>query len=398
MRRAWLGGALLILLLALAACDTSPVVVVATPVPLDASFTTYHHPSGVFRLRLPPDWSVRDISQGNTVRVEFSPPNNTGLPMSVYVINTGTPLDATTFLDAINRYQAAINGNASVYTEVSRNAMGDGSWRLVGVRQTPLGPRQLNTFLQADKAFLSAIEIDITGAADALLQTFRAIINTYRVDPTVVIGTNPISAPEGGAASAAGMLAFSGINTWASPQGVFIINGQITNQSGGPLEGIRVTAILYDAQNNALVEQSNVIGIEVLEDKAVAAFSVRFQNGRPSQAVRYELQAAARNAAYAIKTHLGNDSFLLGNDKAVYNAGGFLTVGGDVVNKTKGPAHFIKATVILYDDQQRVVGTDSAFLSKPDLLPGEAGHFEVTFYEVAGNAVRYVISIEGKTE
>jgi hypothetical protein len=382
-----------------AACDTSPVVVVATPVPLDARFRTYRHPSGVFKLRLPSDWSVRDLSHGDTIRVEFSPPGNAGLPMTVYVVNTGTVLDAASLLDAINRYQAALNGDSSVYHEVSRNAQGDGSWRLAGVRQTPIGPRLLNTFLQADKAFLSAIEVDLTDANDAMQQTLRAIINTYRVDPTVVIGASQIQAPEGtGGNVSSGVLAFGGLYTWTNPQGAFIVNGEVTNQSGGPLEGIRITAILYDAQNNALVEQANVIPLEVLDDRAKAPFSIHFRNGKPSQAVRYELQAAARNAEYAISTHLGDDSFIRGNDKAQYNANGYLTVGGDVVNKTQGPARYIKATVTLYNEQQQVVATDNAFLSKPELLPGETSHFEVTFYEVGGNAARYVITIEGKTQ
>jgi hypothetical protein len=385
--------------LAAAACATSPVVVVATPVPLDAQFRTYRHPSGVFKLRLPADWSVRDLSHGDTIRVEFSPPGNAGLPVTVYVVNTGTVLDAASLLDAINRYQAALNGDSSVYHEVSRNAQGDGSWRLAGVRQTPIGPRLLNTFLQADKSFLSAIEVDLTDANDAMQQTLRAIINTYRVDPTVVIGASQIQAPEGVSANtSSGVLAFGGLYTWTNPQGAFIVNGEVTNQSGGPLEGIRITAILYDAQNKALVEQANVIPLEVLDDKAKAPFSIHFRNGRPSQAVRYELQAAARNAEYAISTHLGDDSFIRGNDKAQYNANGYLTVSGDVVNKTQGAARYIKATVTLYNEQQQVVATDNAFLSKPELLPGETSHFEVTFYEVGGNAARYVITIEGKTQ
>ena len=69
-----------------------------------------------------------------------------------------------------------------------------------------------------------------------------------------------------------------------------------------------------------------------------------------------------------------------------------------MVNKTQGAAHFVKATVTVYDDQQHVVATDSTFMSKPDLLPGEAAHFEVTFLELGGNALRYVINIEGKSD
>ena len=73
-----------LIVLALSACDTNPVVVVATPVPLDSSFHTYRHPSGVFSLRLPPDWSVRDVSSGDAVRVEFSPPGNAGARISIH--------------------------------------------------------------------------------------------------------------------------------------------------------------------------------------------------------------------------------------------------------------------------------------------------------------------------
>jgi hypothetical protein len=227
----------------------------------------------------------------------------------------------------------------------------------------------------------------------------RAIINTYRVDPTAVIGASSIQAAEdAGADTSSGILAFNGLYTWTDTQGAFIINGQVTNQSGRALEGIRVTAILYDAQNNALAEQAYVIPVEVLGDKAKAAFSIHFRNGMPSQAVRYELQAAARNAEYALKTHLGDESFLRGNEKAVYNTGGFLTIVGDVVNRTKGIAYFVKVTAIVYDEQQRVVATDSAFLSKPDLQPGDTGHFEITLYEMGGSAARYVVSVEGKSE
>jgi hypothetical protein len=44
------------------------------------------------------------------------------------------------------------------------------------------------------------------------------------------------------------------------------------------------------------------------------------------------------------------------------------------------------------------VATDSAFLSKPDLQPGDTGHFEITLYEMGGSAARYVVSVEGKSE
>jgi hypothetical protein len=389
---------LLTLIVILAACESGPVVVVATPVPPDGNFRTYRHPSGVFSLRLPPDWSVRDVTQGGMVRVEFSPPNNSGLPLTVLVVNTGRVLTASDLLDSINQYQGTINGNPDIYHELARNAQGDGSWRLVGVRQTPIGPRELNTFLQVDRVYLSAVEVDVTDLDDNAIQQRRLVLNTFRVNAAVEITTSQLQPPaEAGVPVSSGVLQFTGLYEWINPQGAYIINGQVTNVSGGPLEAIRVVAILFDAQGNTLVEQPNIIPLDVLDNNEAASFSIRFNSGKPSQAVRYELEAAARNADYAIAGHLSTDNFVRGNEKATYNAAGLLVVSGDVVNATQNPAYFIKVFVTIVDEQQRVVASENVFLTKPDLLPGEAAHFEVTFFELGGSAARYLISVEGKS-
>jgi hypothetical protein len=65
------------LLLILTACEgdlqsNDPVFVVATPVPADANFITYRHSSGVFSLRIPPDWVAGDLPDANGVRVQFT--------------------------------------------------------------------------------------------------------------------------------------------------------------------------------------------------------------------------------------------------------------------------------------------------------------------------------------
>lgn len=381
----------------LAACQVSPTVLVATPVPPDSTFHTYRYPNGAFSIRLPADWSVRDVSRGNAVRVEFSPPGNTGLPMTVYVVNTGTVLDAPSLLDAINKYQSVVNGDASVYTEASRNAQGDGSWRLAGIRQTSIGPRQLNTFLQADKSFLTAIEVDITGADETRLNLFRTIINTYRADPTAVLTANPLSsAPDLGVNTSSGSITFAGMFAWTDSSGSFNINGELGNASDTALEAVRVTALLYDDQNRVLAEQGDVIASDVVAPNDSASFSIRFRTGKPSQAVRYELQASGRNAEYNLQNYLGPESFIKGNEKASYNAAGYLVISGDVVNQTKQPAHSIRVTITVRDEQNHIVGAENAFIEKPDLLPGDTSHYEVTFYQLAGNAARFITKIEGR--
>jgi hypothetical protein len=385
---------LLTLLMVLSACNSAPSVLIATPLPPDADFRTYRHPSGVFTLRLPPSWSVRDVSDSTAVRAEFSAPNTNSLPLSVYVVNSGVSLSATALIEHIDRYLQTVHGAA--YREYSRTAQGDGSWRVVGVRRTGIGERVLNTFLQADGTFLSAIEADVTDLDEAALDTLRAVINTLRVDPSAALRINDLSqAPEAPVAEV-GSLTFSGLHAWTAPNGDFVINGMVTNAAGAPLEALRVTALLYDANDAVLSEQSNVVSKEILAPSASAPFSIRFRGGKPSRAVRYELRSAARHAEFALQTHLDEDAFIRGNEIARYNANGFLTVSGDIVNQTQGAARFVKIIIAVLDDQGRVVAADSTFLNRPVLLPGEAARFEVIFPELGGAAIRYVISVEGK--
>lgn len=387
----------------LTGCQGGPLIVVATPVPPDAGFRTYHYPGGVFTLRLPADWAIHDVSSGEMVHVEFSPPDNAGLPLAVYVINKGQPIDTASLLDDLKPYEATIDGDSSIYTEVARNAQGDGSWRLTGIRQTPIGPRQLNTFIEADQSFLSALVVDITGVDSAQMTQLAAIVNTYRVNTAASLTVGSVStgtpAPDiPGVNTSAGTISFDGLLEWTDSAGGFNINGELTNRSGSALEAVRVTALLYDAQNTILAQQGDVISSDVLPDGTTASFSIHFRDGKPPQAVRYELQSAARDAVYNLPTYLGPESFLKGNEKASYDSAGDLVISGDVVNQTQQAAHAIRVNVTVYDTQQRVVGTQSAFVAKPDLLPGDTSHYEVTFYQLAGSAGRFVTRIEGRTQ
>lgn len=391
-----LAGMFCLLGASLAACNTQPAIVVATPQPPDANFRRYEHPSGVFSLRLPADWSVRDVSRDAALRVEFSPPNNTGLPLTVYAFNTGAVLGTAELLNAVDNYQKTVNRDLTQYQEVSRTAQGDGSWRVIGVRQTPIGQRAINTFIQGDGAYFSAIEADVTGLTAAQLETLRAVINTYRVNTKAAITASTLVAPAEANAAATGVITFGNLYTWSNPQGAFIINGMITNTATTALEAIVLTAQIFDAAGTVVAEQQEVLTSDVLSPGGNAAFSIRFRSGKPSQTQRYEIRANARYAEFAVRGFLGDESFLRGNDIATYNADGFLTVTGDVVNKTQGLARFIKAVVTVFDEQGNVVATETTFLTKADLLPGESSRFQVVFFELGGNAARYEVHIEGK--
>ena len=90
---------LFLMALLLTACEgaiqsNDPVFVVATPIPPDADFVTYRHSSGVFTLRVPPDWIAGELPDPNGVRVQFTTLEGEQAitRLSVYIVNTGQPM------------------------------------------------------------------------------------------------------------------------------------------------------------------------------------------------------------------------------------------------------------------------------------------------------------------
>lgn len=374
------------------------MLLVATPIAPDATFRTYLHPGGAFSIRLPADWSIRNISRDSrVVQVEFSAPDNQGLPLSLYLLNTGANLSAPQLLDYLDRYQAAFHSDPSRYSEVSRTAQGDGSWRVVGLRDTGIGRRQINAFFQANGPIFSVLEADVTDLNLEALNILQSVINTLRVNPNTDLDAGEVRA-DMSFADTPGALTFESTYAWTTPTGEFVVNGVVVNRSGAPLEAIRITALLLNENDNAVAEQSNVVALELLPADAAAPFSVRFRGGKPSNAVRVELRAAARHAEYALATYLGEDAFLRGNEIAKYNAAGFLVVSGDLVNQTQKVAQAVKVVIAVFDANGQVIATDSAFTVNPTLLPGELSRFEVTFPELGGSAIRYTIRVEGRTQ
>jgi hypothetical protein len=104
------GAGAVLIALALAACGTGgaqiddPVIIVASPVPPDADFVRYEHPSGVFSLRMPPDWIAGELPDSHGVRVQFTALEGSQAVtrLSVYVVNTGQPMTPEAFAQAVN--------------------------------------------------------------------------------------------------------------------------------------------------------------------------------------------------------------------------------------------------------------------------------------------------------
>jgi hypothetical protein len=380
------------LLILLAGCSSGTVVVVATPPPPDAAFQTYVHATGVFSLRLPPDWAVNDLSAGQALFVEFSPPGAIRAPLTVYVLNTGAPLSIEAFDRAINDYQALFHSDSALYSPRERIVQADGSWLMPALCRTSTETLQLNTFFQREGSFFAVVEV-LLPSDSALFETLNIVIDTFAVNPNVGLATGQIEQAGAPAAvadqAATGVVGFAGLFTWTDTSAGFHINGQVINNDTSPLEFVRVTARLFDAAGARLAEQSDFAAADVLEPGQYAPFGVLFIGGRPPAAVRYELHAAARHAGFAAQAYYGPANFEI-VDRADYDEHGHLVVEGTVRNNGASTAEYVKVTVTIFDDQGRVVATDTSFAQKQQLLPGESTGYQITFFELGGDATRYI--------
>lgn len=385
-----------------AACDgatqnNDPVFVVATPVPADANFITYQHPTGVFALRIPPGWVAGDLPDANGIRVQFTTleGDQAIARLSVYIVNTGQPMTPEVFAQAVNTYQPPQDLATINWQETARADQRDGSRRISGIRYYPtLGPRTLNIFLQGDGAFFSALEVDVTDADPATLEQLATVVNTYRVNTEAEVHVGTVQQAAAQVTTYSGVIQFNGYYAWTDQDGVFHITGEAINTTPAALEAVRLSGVLYDSQGRRLAEQSDILSMDVLGPGQGAPFDLRFEGGKPASAVRYELNVAAREAEYTLGTFYGPENFDVANHEAVY-VQNTLVVRGQLANTGPSIAEAVKVIVAIWDDTGHIVAAETIFLAKPQLVPQEAAAFEVPFYAVGGPALTFTLSVIG---
>jgi hypothetical protein len=376
-----------------------PVILVATDPPPDANFVTYTHDTGVFSIRVPPNWVIDDLPDDNGVRVQFSTLEDTETVtrLSLFLVNTGSPMTREAFLNAANTYQPPSDVASFEWQPLGDPIdQPDGSRRVLGIRDYPLtGPRALNIFMQGNGSYFSALEVDITDANETALDTLTAAINTYRVNADVSLDVGQVVAAS---TSFTGDVGFEGFTHWSDADGGFNITGRVVNLTDQPLEAIRMTGYLFDSRGNDLSEKSLIITTDLIMPSGNAPFRLRFEGGRPSTAVRYELHAAARTANLADSSFYGAENFTIEQNPALYNDNGHLVLSGRLANVGSRLAQNVKVVVAVLDDASQVVASETVFIDRDQLLPGEVGNYEVVIFDIGGPAISYELTVMGTAE
>jgi hypothetical protein len=391
-------------LMLLTGCEGGAVVFAPTPLPPDVSALNYTHPAETFSISVPRAWSVYVQNTPTLTSATFSPPGSPDPLLTAAVINLGQPVDAAGFGDLMEAYQTLYRPDVRHYTEQSREAMGDGGWRLTGYRITPGGaPQAINTFFAFSGSLIGVVEVVLPrdGARQADLQT---AVNSFRINPTGAVGT-------GGALQVSDLEALSGVRSgtlevqnvfaWTNAFGVFFVMGEVANTSNQAVASVPVRVALTGSDGSTVIEAVDVAMGYGIAPGGFAPFSLRFGEGQPDAASNYRItlgdaEWAAQNPPQAPGfVGLGT---LAWTDESRFADDGALLISGTVTNQGETPARDSLGIVTVFDGQQQVIGAWFAPLNAPLLPPGEPVAFEIRVPEIGGEPINYILDIQALVE
>jgi hypothetical protein len=317
----------------------------------------------------------------------FSPPSSAFPAAAFAVVNLGEPVDDAAFAALLDRYQAEIRPDIAEYTEQSRAAMGDGSWRFSG-RRIIAGEtgQSVNTFIQRSGALIGVAEIVLpeSGDLDALLR----LVNSFTLNSAGALQPADLTQLAFARPTAFGILH---VAAWTASSGAFFITGEVANYSDQGAVDLPVEAGLLAADGRQLAGAvDTVMGLH-LPPGGFAPFSLRF-GSRPREAVSFQLRVGGGDwQPTDARAFVGGET-LNWTDSSRFDAFGRLVISGSVTNTGAEFVRDVRAAAAVFDASGLVIGAGWDDLDATALAPGESAPFEILIPEMGGDPANYIVT------
>jgi hypothetical protein len=383
---------LVILVMILAGCSSGAVVFAPTPLPQDFSAARYDHPSGAFSLNVPRNWSVYTQNTTTLATAAFAAPDSVEPEITIAVIKLGETLDSSGFSDLLNLYQAQIRPDVGKYTEQNRQAMGDGSWRMTGLRQTAGGAtEQVNTFIEQSENLLGVIDV-IVPDDNAQMTDLQAIINTFQLNGETGLQAAELSSL---VSVANASLDIIHLFAWTTPTGVFFITGEVANNGSEVVTGIPVRAVLFTEDGLPTGEAIDTPMGYGLPPGEFAPFSLRFGQGQPALTTRFEIDLGSADWQADPEAVIYSANEMQWTDESTFDNNEQIIISGSVTNISPHVIHNPRAIVTVFDNAQHVIAAGFSDLSVPQLAPDESADFQIAMPEIGGEPAQYIVNVQG---
>lgn len=372
-------------------CSSGAVVFAPTPLPPDLSPLVYTHPSGVFSVAVPRNWSVYEQNTTIVASAAFSAPAENESAVRFAVLNTGDSVDSSELATIMDQYQKQLRPDAVSYTEVNRQAMGDGSWRLTGLRTTVGGlTQQLNTFVQQLDGYLGIAEV-IVDSDSARTAQLQQIVNTFTLNTQALLEP---AEPAALAYATTSDLDFLHVATWSTPNGVFFITGEVSNRGAILLTDIPVRAVLQTADGVPVAEAVDVVMGYGLPPGGFAPFSLRFGQGQSALTTQYELSIGGDDWLPETDRLIYGQDELMWDDESNFLPEGSMVIEGSVTNIGTKPVTAPRAVVTVFDSGGSVIAAGFTDLSVA-LNPGDSADYRLVIPDLGGQPVNYITMLQG---
>lgn len=375
---------ILSLVIILSACQSGAVIFEPTPLPPDQSPLLYQHASGAFSIAVPQDWALHEQVNAQLASVTFTPPNASAPVLTVGVVHLA---DYWETLPLIERYQTSIRSNAERYQEQDRILMPDNSWRIVGVRETAGGLRQpVNTFFQRVDNLIAVMEIRLMNDPHRLDELERAS-NTLQLFPENQLDLTAIEML--GFISSADLQILD-FNAWTTAQDVYYVAGTVRNTTTDDLHDASVVVALLDDQGATVISAFDETMGYSLPAGGTAPFSVRFGEGQPNEATRFQIMVGEGTA---LNRRVNHDGLQWVEREIAMTVDGHQLITGVIVNDTENTLYDPQLIVTVFGQNEAIIGTGFVTFHDGALGAGESAEIIMRIQDLGGTPTSTLLTL-----
>ena len=171
------------------------------------------------------------------------------------------------------------------------------------------------------------------------------------------------------------------------------ITGEVQNNSGQRAEFVRITANLFNAQNQLVDTDYTYIGLNSLAPGEVTCFDVLFFDGPAYDHYAFE-------TSYSATTDVPLPIAVFG-DSGSYNAtfDDWYEVVGQARNDSNVNAEFVRVIGTLYHTNGQILDCDYTYTNADVLAPAQVSTWKLTYFHApAGTVGGYRLQVQGRAE